>query len=196
MTTGTFPRMPEVIPENRSGSYAVKHFTVSPQQSEMTLFRAMSCGEADVIVQPGTYAKLVQGDSVLMSDTQMERRSNIQVVYKARGRVLIGGLGLGMILKPILDKELVESVTVIEISREVIELVHPHLEHEKLKVVQGNVFDPPVNGKFDVIWMDIYPVISGSLVPYAEELEEIYRPMLSRWGWYGLWMEDEIRRRV
>jgi len=66
----------------------------------------------DTYIRPGRYARLHVGHVLMMSDTDMERRSNVQVVQQARGHVLIAGLG--MILHPILAKPEVTRVTVVE----------------------------------------------------------------------------------
>ncbi len=70
-------------------------------------------------------ARLIVYDEVVMTDSADERYSNLEVVRNAHGRVLLGGLGLGMILHPIAAKPQVTSVTVLEVNRDVIELVGP-----------------------------------------------------------------------
>lgn len=51
-------------------------------------------------IQPGTYARLTdkEAHACIMSNTQMEQVTNREFVKNAHGKVLIGGLGIGMIL--------------------------------------------------------------------------------------------------
>jgi spermidine synthase len=90
----------------------------------------------------------------MMSDTNMERRSNWQVKDNAHGRVLIAGLGIGMILHPILDPtraiisrragealQPVEHVTVVELNQDVIDLVAPSLARygDRVTIVKADI---------------------------------------------------------
>ena len=60
-----------------------------------------------------------------MSTTPFEQRTNRTAFYDATGRVLINGLGLGMLLAAILRKPDVKRVRVIEHDADVIALVGP-----------------------------------------------------------------------
>ena len=58
-----------------------------------------------------------------MSDTNMEKRTNLEFVRNAYGNVVVGGLGIGLILMAIQDKEDVRTITVLEKSKEIIQMV-------------------------------------------------------------------------
>ena len=49
-------------------------------------------------IPPGRYTRLMLHGSVMMSDTPSERISNRFFVMNAHGRILIAGLGLGLIV--------------------------------------------------------------------------------------------------
>lgn len=118
-------------------------------------------------INEGKYVRLVVNGELMMSDTGMERYSNREFIKKANGKILIAGLGIGMVLKNILDKPEVTEVLVIEKYQDVIDLVKPKFNHPKLKVIQENIFNYKTKEKFDVIYFDIWPSIN------TDNLEEI-----------------------
>ncbi len=171
-TSDTFPRMAEVVPEGKSGNVRIEHFTVSELDSKFTAIRAAVNGR-DEFVAPGVYARLYVGGALMMSDTEMERRSNFKVVFNAHGHVLIAGLGLGMIAHPIVKKPEVTKVTIVELSPDVIKLVGPTLP-KKVEVVEGNIFTwrPPRGTKFDTLYFDIW---AGICVDNLEDMAKLHR---------------------
>jgi spermidine synthase len=106
-----------------------------------------------MFVPPGGYTRLVIDGVTQMTDTPAEQHFNTEAVDGARGDVLILGLGLGMILTAILPKRAVKSVTVVEISPEVIALVKPRLAairgFRKLAVVEADAYKYKPRRKYD-----------------------------------------------
>ena len=131
-----------------------------------------------------------------MSDFHYERVTCEEVVRRAHGDVLIAGLGLGMILHPILKIEAVRSVTVIEKYQDVMDLVLPTLAvNDKLQVVVGDIctWKPPRGRRYDVIWFDIWPDIEPTRLPEMTRLHRRYRRWLNRAN-PDCWMESWHRR--
>jgi hypothetical protein len=85
------------VPDGICGDWRVESFTVSEEDAQRTAFRAAHKG-SDEYVPPGTYKRLMRGDTVVMSNTPMEVRTNREFIRRAKGNVLINGLGLGMVL--------------------------------------------------------------------------------------------------
>lgn len=148
-----FPDMVNVIPEGAHGSAKVEHFEVSAHESALTSFHG-----GRTFVPEGKYARLYVDGSLFMSDTRYERTSNLEIVRRAHGHVLIAGLGLGMILVPILKKPEVESVTVVEKSADVIALIGRHFDAKNLVIINADIYEwKPANAeKFNVIYFDIW----------------------------------------
>ncbi len=97
-------------------------------------------------------------DVLVMSVTPLEIASHYKIIEKAKGKVGVGGLGLGYFIQNILHKKEVENVTVYENNMDVI-LMYEKLFgiHRKLKLCHGDVGE--ITGKtFDVFYCDIYPV--------------------------------------
>lgn len=162
-----FPDMATLLQERKGERFKLEHFTVDEAEVKRAKFRDRT-GEYDEFL-PGTYVRLVDTEApsfeqVVMSDTQMERNTNLDLYKKANGHVLIGGLGLGMILLAIQDKPEVTKITVVEKYQEVIDLVATQLPlNEKVNIVQSDVFEfkPSRGEKYDTVYMDIWNTVSG-----------------------------------
>lgn len=194
--TGPFRPMTEVVPEGTQGVAQIVHFTVNPEQSRLTALRgAFSPG---AYVPPGSYCELRVHGGLMMTDTSMEKNSNYEVVRQARGDVFIAGLGIGMILLPILGKPEVKSVTVIEKYADVAALVEGAVRQaagenaSKLRVIVADVFDykPEKGVKYDTIYFDIWPEICTDNL---KEMTKLHRKF-ARAKQPGAWMESWLRK--
>jgi spermidine synthase len=196
--------MATVIPEGQKGVAQIEHFTITEADSERTRTRSVISRDPEVFVPPGTYAKLVINGGVMMSDTQMERRSNSMLIRNAKGHVLIAGLGIGMVIVPLLEKEGVTKVTVLEKSQDVIDLVEGPLraylgeKSKRLEVIQADVFGyTPENGvKYDTIYFDIWPDITLDNLKEMEVLHRKYaRRKVNAGSWMDSWQKDLLKYR-
>lgn len=197
---GPFFQMASVVPEGTHGKWAIQHFTVTKDEPQ---FRAMF--HPDEYVEPGTYARLTHNNHVVMSDTRMEQRSNHWAVLDARGDVLIGGLGLGMVLLPVLKKPDVQSVTIIERSPDVVALVVPALmkrltpaERKKLHVVQADAYDwaPAHKGRqFDFAYFDIWTDICEDNLEDMKRLGRHYQRYMRKGGKIRHWQRALLEYR-
>lgn len=94
-----------------------------------------------------------------MSDTPFEINTAMPFAKLAHGDVLIGGLGLGMVPTMLNYKRSINSITVIEQSETVINLVASQLNIPRMKIVQGDIWeymDGPLERQYDCIWGDIW----------------------------------------
>lgn len=122
----------------------------------------------------GRYARLKFKGECIMSDTDMEKRTNEYFVHHAHGDVLIGGLGIGLVLLAIQDKADVHSITVIEKYPEVIEIVGSQLQlNEKVKIICDDVYtwEPENDCRYDCIYMDIWGYINSDI--YEQRMKPI-----------------------
>lgn len=199
LTAYGFPLMSKVVPPAEHGEAKVTHFTVSDSESQFTHMRAAIGSDRHAGVSAGTYAKLLVGGKLMMTDTDMERRTNREFLRMANGHVLIAGLGLGMIVHPILTKDGIKSVHVIEKSEDVISLITPTLPKDsRLHVVCADIFEwmPPRGVKFDSAYFDIWPDRSEDNIDEASKLHRRFARRLNRENprcWMGSWMIEELR---
>lgn len=134
------------IPEHKIGKWKIKH-EVRKAGMEMTVYsmrdalfqgRKASCtilGE-DVIEH-----NLYEGGQRWMSDSPQETVQMDECVKPCKGKVLVGGLGLGYTVIALQRKRtLVKKIVVVEKSKAVIDLVWPHLPKERVQMVHGDLF--------------------------------------------------------
>jgi hypothetical protein len=175
------------IPEGESGAYRIEHFTVSPEASRMTAIRAWR----DEYVPAGDYTRLMRGQTVVMSDTPMELRTNREIIEAAHGKVLLNGLGIGMVLRRILDKPEVAHVTVVELSGDVIKLVGPSFASDpRVTIIHANALEyvPPAGERFDAVWHDIWDNICADNL---DDMKLLHRRYGRRTAWQASWRRDD-----
>lgn len=145
------------IPEGKSGEWEVNKVTVSEDVGLYNL-RLMRDGHPQRIVPPGEYTRLVKGNTLIMSDTPAEAHEHFSAWSRARGRVLINGLGLGFFLAALLRKPEVSQITVIEKSQDVINLVGSYFTNHKVEIVNADAFtwQPPAGARYGFVWHDIW----------------------------------------
>ena len=156
---------------------------------------------ADVFdLKPGKYARLVVDGKTMMSTTQMELRTNTEFVRAAHGRVLVAGLGLGLILKAIEQKPEVKSIMVLEKYASVIKVVKDRLKlGPKVTVLLADAHWPLAFEKgtlFETIYFDIWPGVCGDNWEEMKRLKAWYRKWLNKEDenrWMGAWREDAVR---
>lgn len=203
-----YPIMAEIIPEGVSGNYKIVHQTAT--EKEAAFRRMLGAAKGDSTwsgFKPGTYCVLTEAEGhiveILMSDTWLERSTGLGVVHHANGDVLIAGLGIGLVLTLIVKKPEVKSVTVIEISQDVINLVEPHIRrylsgmHKDLRIVCADIFAWQPDKKYDTIFFDIWGDICGDNYPETKELHKKFKYVLNRANsncWMDSWLRDEARR--
>lgn len=185
--------MADKVPPGEKGSARIEHFTVSEQESEYTKLRTFRPGGRFEFVPPGVYARLSINGQVMMTDTPMERYTNMGVVSNAHGHVLIAGLGLGMILWPILAKSDVTEVTVIEKNPDVFDLVLPYVPDDlRLGILEGDIYtwDPGKGVKFDTVYFDIWADISTDTLKDMGALHRRFGRRLNPGSWMDSWKKE------
>lgn len=194
-----FLQMSEYLPEVKQDGVEIAHFV----PDNFMLLRARMSG--DYLKEGYTYTKLLVNGSLWMSDTPMEINTNRDFVRNANGHVLIFGLGMGLIVLPLLQDENIKSITVVEINNRVIEVVLPllkkHDKTNKLIVHEGDanthLFRMSKETKYDTIYFDIWKDICGDNYENMKTLERSYRKFLNKdnpYKYMDCWIKGECRR--
>jgi len=184
------------VPEEQSGNWRVERFTVSDQDAKWGRLRALTVHDRNMVAS-GTYTRLCRDNALVMSDTRQEKLDHIEVVRRASDRVLLNGLGLGMVANACLLKDAVKHVTVVEISQDVVDLVADHYLKKfgtsRLSIVHANAFEwkPSRGERWDVVWHDVWSDICGV---NWEGMKRLHRRYAKRAGWQGIWCRDETRK--
>lgn len=126
----------------------------------------------------------------IMEDTELEANQAHNFLSAATGDVLLAGLGLGMVIKPLLDNESVASITIVEKFQEVIDLVWKHVpKSDKVKLIKDDIYSWIPQKSYDVAWFDsyIYPQDgSDPLGEYLDDMTNKYRTYVgSAYFWPG-----------
>jgi hypothetical protein len=196
-----FKPMSQIVPEGVEGHCSISHFGISKVESNFTAIRSAVRSSSLEYVPEGVYCRLTVGHTLMMTDTHMEQNSNYSVVRQAKGSVLIAGLGIGMVLLPILEKPEVTSVMVIEKYAEVVKLVEPHIRAaagenaSKLKVIVADIMEwqPPKGEKWDTIYFDIWPDICTDNLKDMEILHRRFAKRKAPGGWMDSWMKGRLK---
>lgn len=181
------------VPDGSMGRWKVETFTVTKEDERFSRIRAMH--DPLGVVRAGTYKRLMRGETVVMSNTQMEVRTHSYFIHRARGAVLINGLGLGMALGAILRKPDVLSVTVVEKDADVIALVGQTFSDDaRVTIVHADALTwrPPKGARYDAVWHDIWDDICADNLPMMKSLCRRYG---RRAEWQGCWAREYIRNR-
>ena len=181
------------VPEGNSGDCKIQRFTVTPEDAA----RWFRTG-----VPPGDYTRLLYKGHTLMSDTPDEMRDHRPFVHKASGDILINGLGIGMVVLNLLNRlesnwaEPVTSITVNEISPDVIKLVGPTYQDRPgvtINLADARTWKPAKGQRFDAIWHDIWGDFNIDLLSDMTAIKRRYARWLKPGGWQGCWKQEWLR---
>lgn len=94
-----------------------------------------------------------------MSYTPQEILTQRYGVRRAKGVVVVAGLGMGWLLKKVMERDKVEKVILVEISQELLDWVMPQLKlaDKSLKVVCDDACKAVPKMTADVALVDIFP---------------------------------------
>jgi 16S rRNA A1518/A1519 N6-dimethyltransferase RsmA/KsgA/DIM1 with predicted DNA glycosylase/AP lyase activity len=121
---------------------------------------------------------LFHNNEIVMSDTNMEKRTNMSFVVEAHGDILISGLGIGLIVMAIQDKEEVSSITIVEKYNDVIDIISSQLKfNHKINIINDDIYEwsPPKGIKYDVIYHDIWYYINSDVYEDMKKLKNKFK---------------------
>lgn len=180
------------VPDGKSGDWEVSTFTVTRKDADMfNLRQSIHCRDRHIV--EGKYKKLKRKDIVVMSNTPAEIADHYSFSNEAKrrgGDVLINGLGIGVALKMV--SEYVDSVTVIELSDDVISLCAPTYQNDpKIKIINADAFKwkPPKGKRYTCVWHDIWDNIEYE--KNLPEMKKLHRKYGRRCDWQGSWCRAE-----
>jgi hypothetical protein len=204
------------LPASSGGGWVVEKVDVTPEEEQKSRIRAAASRDLRRVVTAGRYTRLwrVLPDRVArarargfeerledcaelwMSDTPSERRDCCELFARAAGHVLVHGLGLGMLVRPLLSMPKVERLTVVEIDGGLVDLVAPYYAErwgDRFEVVCGDAltWTPPRGARYGAVWHDIWKTISPANLP---EMHRLHRRFGRLCAWQGSWARWECER--
>lgn len=122
-----------LIPEGDSGKHKLRHITKPagtklPVTSLRTAYLGGHEGEEIEFPYKARWHELSYDGGVWMTDYPIEQVQIDACIDGFEGDVLVGGLGLGYVVQALLAKPEVTSVTVVELSKDVVNLVWDHVD--------------------------------------------------------------------
>lgn len=132
---------------------------------------------------------------VVMEDTLPELRRHLPILMRARGRVLVSGLGLGCVVRGLLAKPEVEHVDVVEIDLDVILATGGEFADDpRVRIRHGDALlcRWPADARWDFAWHDVWTEEAGRLDLLHAQLLARYR---DRCGHQGAWQFDRRAKR-
>ena len=133
---------------------------------------------------------LKEGGRVWMSPAVSEIESMRDGFEKGHGKCMSMGLGIGMLPYLWLQKDEVESVTVVEFNKDVIKLFEKYIRPQfktdkKLEIIHGNAFDyfnEEFLNRFDYVYVDFWESSGDGLEAYIKLMEKkIDLPHIDYW---------------
>jgi hypothetical protein len=174
------------IPEGVLGDYEVAHYTSETTDNMWNIYLTMkneTHASHTVLLKAGCPMPIMQ-------DSEAEYNEHQWLWDNATGRVLVGGLGLGMIHQALIDNPNVESVTIIESEQDVIDLVWEHCAKNDsftLVVADFETWEPPEGSDFDTVWADTWLVDNPiTLKEYNELIISKYSHFTANIGFWGV----------
>lgn len=197
--------------ELKTPNYTIDLITLTPEEVSQARWNGFMNGNAwlfNGLKSDFPYVRLKKnGEGIMMSDTPMERNTNRGFIEKANGDVLIFGLGLGLIILPLLQKQEVKSILVVEMYQDLIDLVLPILKQydteNKLSVMQGDCFEVhntiDKNTKFDCVYGDIWISINTDNYEEMKTLTKNWKNRINRANpnaFIDHWMKDYLKQEI
>ena len=119
-------------------------------------------------------------NEVVMVDDPMHWIGMQRLAEACEGKVLIGGLGLGLILHHFINNKKVTSIDVVEINKDVINLIKPLLPQDnRVKILNDDIFNYEyVHGDYGTIVLDMWVRGKADKQTKLAGLENAYSPMM------------------
>jgi hypothetical protein len=194
-----YERMTVTVPEGEMDGVRVERFTIEERDVHNLRNSLRGRGTA-----PGTYTRLTQNGSIWMSDVDAEKGDHLSAVWKIQDpnvrRVLINGLGLGMILNAALSFDHVEHVDVVEIDERIVKLVGSHYANDpRVTIHHADAYEQtkrwPSGTRWDVGWSDIWGDISTDDLTTMATMNRSYGRRCTWHECWGYWLLKEQQRR-
>lgn len=187
------------VPDGKAGPWEISTFTITDDDVMLYNLRHTINGNPEMVVKAGTYKRLTHDErGVVMSNTPMEIRTAVECFNKATGRVLVNGLGLGMVLEGLLSKPDVTLVRVIEIDPDVIALHgNRYANDSRVEIICADAYKykPAAGEEYDFVWHDIWDDISSRNLPLMAKLKRKYaRRCNSQAAWSQPMAKRQARR--
>jgi hypothetical protein len=180
--------MSSILKSGTVGKWEIRHDLVPAGQRFALYDRSgrISIGESEfdypIVV-------LLENGKVWMTDSPLEVESYKGPVERAKGDCLVSGLGIGLL--PTLIKGKINSIDIVEINKDIIDLVYPQIRSEKMRIINDDIFHflDTTNTKYDFIHIDIWGDITAPVIEIEKARDKASR-CLKPGGVTWCWLEE------
>lgn len=143
------------IPAGVSGNFEVAHYTDQTEDRQWQIYLQLK-NESH-----SNYCVLIKNNCPMpiMQDSEGEYREHQWLWDNATGDVFIGGLGIGMVNEFLINAPNITSVTIVENSQDVIDLVWPYCAKDnRFTLIKADIetWTPPANSHWNIMWFDTW----------------------------------------
>ena len=163
------PYVQAIKTTGRKGKYALKYIDYAPYQlfafDDIKMNGYKEYSQVGYFDNKFSYLALTEGNNIWMSLNPNEIETMKPYINKARGNVLVLGLGMGYVPFMLSLKNCVKSITIVERDQEIInlfnELVYPSFPNkEKIKIIKGDAVEyarkAQKEATYDYIFADLW----------------------------------------
>lgn len=151
-------------------------------------------GEAGFFKERMTFPVILEDNRVWMSVVPSEIRSMEKDIEAAKGKVITYGLGIGYYAFMASEKETVESVSVVEMNRDVISLFKRNIlpqfpNKEKIRIIEADAFafiEKQKDGSYDTAFSDFWSGVDDGLDLYLRFMAKTARFVKTK---HSYWIE-------
>lgn len=144
------------------------------------------------VLRRATMATLhLGGGEIVMEDSRRELSRHLPIWLRARGRVLVTGLGLGCVVRGLLASSLVDHIDVVEIDPRILRAVGPEFEDSRrvsLHLGDALTIEWPAGTGWDFAWHDVWSeerhldLVHAELIArYVDHCDRQGAWMMTRW---------------
>jgi len=148
------------------------------------------------------YVSLIKNvdGKAMMSDLETETITNQKFLDNVKGDVLIFGLGLGLIVFPILLDESIRTIDIVEIDTGLIEyvgnIIKKEYKFDKVNIINADLRDyhNVISKNYDTIYFDIWEFVGETEIEEINQLHKTYLPFLNKNGWMDSWRSEKMKQ--
>jgi len=179
----------DIHDEKRKGRFDIKKLIIPEGSKEQFYHKEIGVTRC-IHLDDYPIVQLREDQGALMTDTPFEIETNKKAIKKAKGDVLECGLGLGYFTYHASHKKNVNTLTILEHEKNIIDLVYPIVSNFKTDIIQTDAikYFKKTKRKYDMINIDFV----GGMVPYREleKLKLLTKRCLKPKGVAVFWQED------
>ena len=182
------------LPDSTRKDWQVVNFEISNEQSQITYLRSIHEPYRRGYIKPGKYVKLLYRGQCVMSNSTDEIKDHLDFIKNATGDILITGLGLGVCIHGLINENKYNKITVIEKSKEVIDLCgNQFKQHKNIEIIHADAmtYQIPSEANYDCVWHDIWFDIDAIHYPLIKKLKSKFKDHAK---WQGAWCEEIIKK--